>query len=326
MQVKTLRADAVLTAEVVSVVWFESLRGREALHRVQRIRSCDTTLVREGVHFGPRSASPAASGFSLEGDCPCRDQLADLIVGVAAYLAAAGPVFLNPAGAVRVHVRKRLMPDWNRAQRLVRGAQARTDRVRTGGLAARLPDGYHRAVLEYLVDEAGAPGPLDGHPELLERLAAKAAAEFGGDIAEHRRPAARAAQVVEAEGRRWRRTAVDGELLSWWERYVERPLGRRTLLVLLDPTLPAPDTSCARPAEASSTTVEDEVVATLVTAARAAGSVEAARVAVIAALERLRLTGAVPASVVLDVTTAPERLAAVLSAVAAFDAAEHPTP
>lgn len=156
----------------------------------------------------------------------CRDFFADLLVDVAGFVATAGEL-RKPAAAVAHHVRQRGIGNWIRECRHERGAQVRTDRIRASWHGQLLPDDYHCAVLEYLADEAGSLAPLDSDEQLLCRLTQLAAAEFGGEPADHCAPVAAAMATVERVCRTGRRKIVNDVLVTWWEAYIEIPLGRR---------------------------------------------------------------------------------------------------
>ncbi|EIV93607.1 hypothetical protein FraQA3DRAFT_3318 [Frankia sp. QA3] len=199
---------------MVKAVLVESYEFRRKLHRLTRTARCDLRPVQVGDHL------------VLRGTCPCTDFLVDVLLDVAAYLDGQ-PWLDEPAAAARVHLKIRASGEWIRRGRIARGAQARTDRIRQGEYGRRLPDELHRAVLEYLVDEAGLPTGLDDDDALVRRLAERAWDEFGGCLDDHRVAVLAALPVIEGVCSSGRRTRVDGVLISWWERYVVRPLGRR---------------------------------------------------------------------------------------------------
>ena len=207
-----------LLHEVVEAVRFELASTRDAIHRLRRVKGCDLHV---GVGVG--------GGLRLSGECLCRDVLVEMLLEADQFLAGR-PVerLYNPPGAVRAHIRKRV-GDWTRRRRTEMGAQARTDRLRSSVMAARLPDDYHRALLEYLAEEAGSLAPLDGDEALRNRIAELAAAEFGGSAAEHLPRVIAGIAVVAAvcRARRVRVAADSAETVDWWERYIETPLGRR---------------------------------------------------------------------------------------------------
>jgi hypothetical protein len=208
--------------DVVDAVRYESDGTRRWIHRLRRVPACDFQV---RVEDGGR--------FVVSGTCLCREFFVDMLVEADRFLAArSGPPLRNPPGAVRVHVRTRT-GDWTRTRRVDAGAQARTDRVRGSAIAATLPDDYHRALLEYLVDEAGSLAPLAGPDALPRRLAELAADEFGGSAAQHLPRIASGLPVVVAACREARRVAPHPGatwLVTWWERYIEAPLGRRARL------------------------------------------------------------------------------------------------
>lgn len=214
-------------ADVLHVLWRETRPFRAGLHRLLRVRCCDTALVWGSVRLGAAARHVGSThGLLLGGDCLCRDVLADALAEADRYLA--GRSVANPPGAIRVHLRTRVLHEWIRAARVAQGAQARTDRIRGSELGGHLPDELHRAVLEFLVDEAGSPAPLEGDDQLVHRLAGRVAEEFGGTPGEHLAAVAAAVARVEAVCRSGRRVRDDGELVTWWERFVQRPLGRRS--------------------------------------------------------------------------------------------------
>ncbi len=213
-------AEPVLR-EVVSAVRSEIWQTRENLHRLCCVRRCDMQLQVGGAHR-----------LLITGECLCRDFLQDMLTEADRFLVHHADPVLNPPGAVRKHVRTRAY-DWFRQMRAERGTQVRTDRIRDGAIAALLPDPHHRALLEFVVQEAGSLAPLGNEAELHRRLAGLIAAEFGGTVEENLRRVVEGLPRIEAAARSVRRVrAAPGsdELVTWWERYVERPLGRRQRL------------------------------------------------------------------------------------------------
>jgi len=159
-----------LMREVVDAVWFESGRMRASLHRLRRVRACDVVVRVAGC-----------GSLFVGGECPCRDFVLDMLVEADRFLARHEPSGLrNPPGAVRAHVRRRAQ-EWTRRRRADAGAQARTDRLDASEQGRRLPDAYHRALLRNLADEAGSLALLGDERGLLQRLAALAANQFGGE-------------------------------------------------------------------------------------------------------------------------------------------------
>lgn len=209
---------AGLLREVVDAVWFESGRMRASLHRLRRVHACDVVVRVTG-----------RGSLFVGGECPCRDFVLDMIVEADRFLVRHAPSGLrNPPGAVRAHVRKRGQ-EWTRRRRAEAGAQARTDRLEVSEQGRRLPDAYHRALLRNLADEAGSLAVLCDESGLVRRLATLAANQFGGDVADHLVRVAAALPLVEESCRTGRRVpAWDGsDPVTWWERYIEEPLGRR---------------------------------------------------------------------------------------------------
>lgn len=209
---------------VLAAIWHEALGYRAAIHRSRPTR-CDLRVTLPGADLAGTGA------IRLDGDCPCRDFLVDMLVECHRHLVHRSGDLRNPMGAVRVHLRLRAAPDWIRRRRTEMGAQVRTDRIRSGARARGLPDDFHRALLEYLVDEAGSMAPLDNQDALLRRLATRCCDEFGGAPAHYLDQVAAGVEVIERHCRSGPRvnagTAEHPEHVTWWERYVERPLGRR---------------------------------------------------------------------------------------------------
>jgi hypothetical protein len=222
---------------VVKALWWEAYAMREAIHRLVGLARCDVLLVAGSLRLGPgsvRSRVPAVR-LHVEGECPCRDYLVDLLVESDLYLARVGAALSNPPGAVRRHIRTRVAGDWIRRRRTAMGAQARVDRIRCSVRARGLPDEFHRAVLEYLVDEAGSLAPLADDDQLHRRLAKRAAAEFGGSVASRLDDVRSALPLVERVCRTGPRSDPgDGCPLTWWERYIVLPLGRRVRRGLIE--------------------------------------------------------------------------------------------
>lgn len=220
-KVTTVDLRAVLTA-----IWHETHPHRAAIHRSLPHRRCDLQFRIGGTHLD------GISTVHLDGDCACRDFLVDMIAEGCRVLADRGAGELrNPPGAARAHVRIRAAGDWFRHRRTEMGAQARIDRIRAGARGRALPSDFHRALLEYLVDEAGSMAPLEGHDALLYRLVARCVAEFGGAPEQYMARVTDGIRVVERHCRSGPRvnagTAAEPDYVTWWERYIERPLGRR---------------------------------------------------------------------------------------------------
>ncbi|SFW92108.1 hypothetical protein [Amycolatopsis australiensis] len=223
-------SDPVITPELARAFWAELRGPRAATHRSHHVGLCDTELRIAGLRLSARGSSTADGGFRLSGGCPCRDLVADAFEVVWAFVADRGHRFDNLAGAVRTDLRFRLV-ELDRRARRDRGAPVKPQTVRDNRYGRALPDEFHREVFVMLADEAGARGPLRGEAGLLGRLADRCADKFGGHAATH---AARLPQVLRTVERVCRTgprvnvgTVSAPELVTWWEAYVERPLGRR---------------------------------------------------------------------------------------------------
>jgi len=249
---------------VVTAIMIETHPHRAKLHILTGTDRCDLRL---GV------SRPDEGTVRIDGDCACRDFLVDMFVEAYLLLVGNAGRLHNPPGAVRTHLRTRATGDWIRRRRVEMGAQARCDRIRHSARARLLPDEFHRALLEYLCDEAGSPAPLESHESLVRRLTVRSAAEFGGDPLDHRDRVRDGLPVVERHCRTGPRVNVGTEdrpeFITWWERYVERPLGRRpppSVAALPDDlaAVAASDPSADGPAATS----DELVVGHLVAAAR----------------------------------------------------------
>lgn len=301
---------------VAQAVWWGCRKYREGLHRQERVRRCDAVLV------------PAHPTPMVHGTCVCRDFVVDMLVVAERFLAGM-PGLANPAGAARAHVSRYAAKDWIRSRRLEQGAQARTDRVRSGWYGQCLGE-TERAVLQYLVDEAGSPAPLDSEEQLVSRLAELLADEFGGSVGACVERVRAALPVVERVCRSGRHIAVGGVLLTWWEVNIEIPLGRRprtsdepvttawteravsgslgtdlSVDRLLDEVLYGPDGS------------EEMIIATLRAMPPGAGEEW-----VIATVVRLTEDGMLPELVANSFAGDRERVRAALDAIARMNAAE----
>ncbi|GAB3735024.1 hypothetical protein GCM10027598_60860 [Amycolatopsis oliviviridis] len=166
----------------------------------------------------------------MSGICPCRDLVADAFELTWQFVVDRGHRFDNLAGAVRKELRFRLV-ELDRRARRDRGAPVKPRAVRDNRHGRALPDDLHREVLVMLVDEAGFQGPLRGEAGLLRRLADRCTDRFGGDPASHAAVLPQVLRTVERVCRTGPRvnvgTVTAPELVTWWEAYVERPLGRR---------------------------------------------------------------------------------------------------
>jgi hypothetical protein len=214
---------------VLKAIWHEAHAYRAAIHRSLATVHCDLRIsILDSI---PDHGQDWPGTIRLDGECACRDFLVDMIVEGHRLLAERAGQLRNPLGAVRIHVRTRAAGDWVRRRRTEMGAQARIDRIRPGARARGLPDEFHRALLEYLVDEAGSMTPLESHDELVHRLTVRCAAEFGGPPQQYLTRVIDGVAVIERHCRRGPRvnagTAAQPEHVTWWERYIERPLGRR---------------------------------------------------------------------------------------------------
>lgn len=207
---------------ILPVIMAETRTLRAALHRAAAPARCDLHL-----HVAEEAAEP----IRISGDCVCRDLLVDMLVEAHRHLESRSTPITNPPGAIRTHLKTRATGDWIRNRRLAMGAQARCDRIRGGARARGLPDEWHRALLEYLVDEAGSPAPLDDHECLVRRLAIRCAGEFGGEQSDYFDRVRAGIRLVEQHCRRGPRvnagTPQRPEFVTWWEKFIERPLGRR---------------------------------------------------------------------------------------------------
>lgn len=270
---------------MLSAIWHEARPYRAAIHHSTCIDHCDLRIDLARCRF--------------DGDCVCRDFLLDMAVECVRYLAEREETLRNPVGAARVHLRTRA-PDWFRHRRRETGAQCRSDRIRGSGRARCLPDDFHRALLEYLVDEAGSMGPLDSQDELIRRLAARCAAEFGGAPEDHIVAVVDGIAVIEAHCRAWPRVNVGTpecpEYVTWWEGYVDRPMGRRPRRVSYEVC------ADAVPWDADCTDDDGQVIAVLLRARRDqpedpsaafhAGVREAVRIGVLSEREAAKLIAA----------------------------------
>lgn len=220
---------------MLAAIWHEAHAYRAAIHRSLSIVRCDLRV------SAPGRSQDGTGTIWLDGDCACRDFLVDMVVECHRLLAERAGELRNPLGAVRVHMRIRAAPDWIRRRRTEMGAQARADRIRKGARARGLPDDFHRALLEYLVDEAGSMAPLEDQDALMRRLAARCAAEFGDLPDRYLARVVAGVAVIERHCRTGPQvnagTVAEPEYVTWWERYVERPLGRRPRRT--DRTIPA---------------------------------------------------------------------------------------
>ncbi|MBB1158044.1 MULTISPECIES: hypothetical protein [Amycolatopsis] len=228
--VRPCRPSPELPTDVVRAAVDELRETRDRLHASHRVARCDLRLVLRELRYGPAAGPEPASGLVLSGECVCRDLVADVLHVVMIFLTEHGATITNPPGAVRVHVRKRVH-DVLRSYRCARGAQAKPKQVRSNRYGLALPDEEHRAVFGHLVDEAGYSAPLPSGGYLVRRIAERCAAEFGKPVPYYveRIPAMLATiQCVCSTGARVNvGTRAAPEYVSWYDAYIERPLGRR---------------------------------------------------------------------------------------------------
>lgn len=222
-----MRRSFTLSPDVAQAVMFELRKSRDALHRSHRVLRCDLGLVMPGLRFG---CSVPATWYALSGDCVCRDLVADVLHIVITFLADHGADRTNLAGAVRSHVRKRVI-DVFRRDRADRGAAVKPRQVRQNRFGRALPDDEHRAVLGLLADEAGYSAPLPGQGYLMRRLAERCSADLGQPVSYYldRMPSIlqTVKRVCSAGTRVNVGTRAAPEYVSWYDAYIERPLGRR---------------------------------------------------------------------------------------------------
>lgn len=275
-----------LSADVVRVTLSELRKPRTDLHRSHLVSRCDMKLAMPGLTTG-RGARSAL--FELTGECVCRDLVVDVLQVVCEFLTEHGADRTNLIGAVRSHVRKRVV-DVFRSYRLHQGAQVKPRTVRRNRFGRALPDEEHRAVLGHLADEAGYSSPLPGHGYLLRRLAERCAQEFDRPVPYYleRLPSIlRTVKSVCSGGHRVNiGTRTDPEYVSWYDAYIDRPLGRRpdaNTQPLTDDTVRA--CTAAESADDSDAVVVDLIV-TAVAAVPLAAQPQALRAAVLDLADR----------------------------------------
>jgi hypothetical protein len=280
--------------EVALAFWYELRGPREALHRRYGL-PCDTELRLGGLRLGRGTSAHVApqgpSWYRLSGHCPCRDLVADAFAVVVEFLTDRSRTLRNPAGAIRTHLRFRLA-DLTRSARKDRGAQVKPDTVENNRYGRALPDDFHRAVLVMLVDEAGCHGPLRCQEGLLRRLADRCATRFGGEPDNHRHQLAAALPVIEQVCRSGPKvnvgTTAEPEMVTWWDAYIDQPLGRRENPA--DVAVEDRHTDVAAPELCADT--DDVVLTELVAAVEAADGDEHG--ALVAAVVSLREGGLIP--------------------------------
>ncbi|GGM89306.1 hypothetical protein GCM10011609_27720 [Lentzea pudingi] len=276
----------LLSAEVVQVTLAELHKPRTDLHRSHLVSRCDMTLAMPGLRVGRAQRSAL---FELTGECVCRDLVVDVLQIVCDFLTEHGADRTNLIGAVRSHVRKRVV-DVFRGYRAHQGAQVKPKTVRHNRFGRALPDEEHRAVLGHLADEAGYSSPLPGQAYLLRRLAERCAKEFDQPIPYYleRLPAIlRTVKSVCSGGHRVNvGTRTSPEYVSWYDAYIDRPLGRRPDAH----TQPLEDDSAWTSGDHenahSSDAVVVDVIATAVASAPSGAQPQALRTAVVQLADR----------------------------------------
>ncbi|MGV9364463.1 hypothetical protein [Amycolatopsis sp. NPDC003731] len=228
--IRSSRSTPELTTDVVRAVFAELGEVRDQLHVSHRVARCDLCLALRELRYGPTPAGAGDNGLLLAGDCVCRDLVADVLHVVTTFLTEHGAAITNPPGAARIHVRKRVH-DVLRSYRCAHGAQAKPKQARDNRYGRALPDEEHRAVFGHLVDEAGYSAPLPGGGYLVRRLAERCAAEFGKPVPYYleRVPGMLITiqRVCKAGARVNVGTKTAPEYVSWYDAYIDRPLGRR---------------------------------------------------------------------------------------------------
>jgi hypothetical protein len=178
----------------------------------------------------PPGARLADQRFYVGGSCPCLQMLVDVLLTAHRFLMDRGAAIRHPEGAARRHVGSR-QHDYPRQRRGEMGAQVRTDRLPTSARAQQLETDEQRLLLQDVADEAGSESPLEGQVQLELRLAMLRARRLGVDIESVLAEVRRDLAVVKAHYSSGRLvnvgTSDQPEMVSWWETYIERPLGRR---------------------------------------------------------------------------------------------------
>ncbi|RSN46027.1 hypothetical protein DMC64_14895 [Amycolatopsis sp. WAC 04197] len=221
-----------LSTEVVRAAFDELREVREQLHISHQISRCDLRLILRELRYGqaPPEEVESHTRLVLSGDCVCRDLMADVLHVVTTFLTERGATITNPPGAVRIHVRKRVH-DVLRSYRCARGAQAKPKQARGNRYGRALPDEEHRALFGHLVDEAGYSAPLPGNGYLMRRLAERCASEFDKPVPYYleRVPAMMSTirRVCSTGARVNVGTSASPEYVTWYDAYIDRPLGRR---------------------------------------------------------------------------------------------------
>lgn len=218
--------DARVVIAGVSLVEVGRLRGTVAAGRSpQQCWRCGRPAAEQ-----PPQSPQVGQRFHVSGECPCRQMLIEVLLAAHQYLVCGGRAIRHPEGAARRHVGNR-QHDYHRQRRGEMGAQVRTDRLLTSARARLLETDEQRQLLKEIADEAGSESPLDGQAQLELRLATLRSRRLGVTVdsvlADLRRDLAVVKRHYSA-GRLVNVATVDEpEYVSWWEAYIERPLGRR---------------------------------------------------------------------------------------------------
>lgn len=251
--------DCVRVGVACALLW-ETGAQRQRIHRARWDVShgCDTRVVIAGVTlvesgrlqaipdpveseksclrcggpqaFGALAGRSTGQRFHLSGECPCRPMLVEVFLTAHQYLVARGAQLRQPAGAARRHVANR-QHDYARLQRHESGAQVRTDRLSASARARQLASDEQRLLLVDIANEAGSEAPLEGDAQLEYRLAVlrgrRARVDAETVLDDVRRDLAAVRAHFETGRSVNAGSAAEPDLLSWWEAYIERPLGRR---------------------------------------------------------------------------------------------------
>lgn len=245
---------------VALALLMETASHRHRIHRARwdTGRPCDAKVVIAGVNLteGKRRRVPAASGehgdtcphcgrsdapavtgtssvgqrFLLSGECPCRPLLVEVFVSAHLYLKARGNTLRRPEAAARRHVASR-QHDFTRQRRGDMGAQVRTDRLLASRRARQLETDEQRLLLRDIAEEAGSEAPLEDDAQLERRLATLRGRRCGIDpeslLADVRRDLILVRRHYSSGPSVNVGTRAHPELVSWWDAYIEGPLGRR---------------------------------------------------------------------------------------------------
>lgn len=241
-------------ADVAAAVLWEINAGRGREHRAQAAYGrCDVTLIVGGYELlrdgsvsracsppprrtcadcgdgAPVRLAPAAL-FRLSGECACHAYVSAALVSALGYLRDQCEAIVDPPAAARLHVRRR-QHDHLRERRAARGAQTRVDRLASSLIGARLHTADQRALLTDVAREAGSDAPLENEEQLLWRLAVLRGRRNGvdpQDLLDDVGPDLAIVRDACEQGRLVNvGTATHAEYVTWWEAFVDRPLGRR---------------------------------------------------------------------------------------------------